>query len=150
MVLRFLPNDRLTDPSNVELDYFESALENESQFLRYCIAPAQGKGYFEIEYGIAWRDEDNIPATAARLSKLDPMVALRKKLTSMDFKEEDAWVGWQPLHDCKYYESVEEFLAFIAKAPEEALGNMADRFWSLVSETLSSVEEANRAIVGKK
>ncbi len=42
MVLQFSPDDHLTDPSNVELAYLESALENESQFLSYWIASEQG------------------------------------------------------------------------------------------------------------
>ncbi len=40
--------------------------------------------------------------------------------------------------------------AFFAKDPEQAACDMADRFWSLVQETLPVVENANRAIISKR
>ncbi len=149
MVLRFWPDDRLTDPSAVELYYWDPDLENEGHYLDYWIGSEQRKGYFAIQYGISWPNVDSTPSKSTKLYKLEPVAALRKKLVSMDFEEGGSCVGWRPLHDRKYYESVDDFHAFIAKDPEEVLRDMADRFWSLVQETLSDVEKTNRTITGK-
>ena len=150
MVLRFWLDDGLPDALQTQLWYRDTTLENERLYLGYWIGSDKEKnGCFDIEYGISWPDCDSTPSKSAKSYRLEAVVALRKKLASMDFKEEGSCVGWRPLHDCKSYDSVDEFLAFLAKDPEQVVRDMADRFWSLVQETLKLVEKANNAIIGK-
>ena len=149
MVLRFWPDDRLTDPSAVELYYWDPDLENGGHYLDYSIGAEQRKGDFPIQYGISWPNVNSTPSKSTKLYKLEPVAALRKKLVSMDFEGGRIMRRLAATSQPQVLESVDDFHAFIAKDPEEVLRDMADRFWSRVQETLSDVEKTNRTITGK-
>ena len=146
MQLRFFPDDRMTHPLDTDLRYFDEALaEKEDQFLSYFIEMDRGKRWFTMDYGISWNEE--MPSKSSRLQKMKPVVELRELLEGMEFKEGETAIGWKGLHE---YDHVDGFLADIVKDSEGLLREIVDRFWLLVKKTISKVEKANQAIVGRE
>jgi hypothetical protein len=148
MQLRLVPDERLTNPLDTDLSYGDVRMENAEQSLSYFVEKEYGKNYFAIYFGIAWRDE--MPSKSSKLHKLKPVSKLREKLEEMEFEtrfeKTITAMGWQALLK---YDSLDDFLADFAKEPEGILREITDRFWLLVKKTITAVEQANAAIIGR-
>ncbi len=137
--------DPVTDPPDVKLAYVDPELSDQDHFLGYYLGQEKVGWY----YGVWWfgKKKDAAPPKLAKLHELPPVVDLHKELTeSMKFGQDGTCMVWLPLPG---WESLDQFIASFADAPEKVLNEIADRFWCLVQKTLSDVEEANRAITGK-
>jgi hypothetical protein len=123
------------------ISLYVAGSEDQPQSLGFCIEQTNDPKYFELYFGLHWKEET---ASTSATAKIKEVVALRAFQKSIGFEldENTWWWGWKFIEETT---TAQDFLLKFATSPD-MIKDTAAMFWAFVEQAHQHVVNTNRAI----